>query len=96
MMLNLPQNLETALNRLVQSGRYLTVDEALAAAARLLLDQQASFDESTAKAAFREHLIESGLMIRLPDLAADRDDPDDQPIFVSGEALSETVIRERR
>ena len=42
------------------------------------------------------HLIEIGLMSQLPDLEADFDDSDDQPIDIQGEPLSETVIRERR
>ena len=45
---------------------------------------------------FHRHLIEIGLMSELPDTAADFDDPDDQPIPIKGELLSETIIRERR
>ena len=45
---------------------------------------------------FHRHLIEVGLMSRLPDTAADFDDPDDEPVPIKGEPLSETVIRERR
>ncbi len=45
---------------------------------------------------FHRHLIEIGLMSRLPDTAADFDDPDDEPVPIEGEPLSETVIRERR
>ena len=41
------------------------------------------------------HLIEIGLMSQLPD-TADFDDPDDEPVPIKGEPLSETVIRERR
>jgi hypothetical protein len=40
--------------------------------------------------------MELGLMSRLPDVAADVDDPDDRPIAIEGEPLSNTVIRERR
>ena len=45
---------------------------------------------------FHRHLVEIGLMSQLPDTAADFDDPDDEPIAIKGEPLSETVIRERR
>jgi hypothetical protein len=45
---------------------------------------------------FHRHLIEIGLMSQLPDTAADYDDPDDEPVPIKGEPLSETVIRERR
>lgn len=48
------------------------------------------------KEEFHHKLIELGLMTQLPDTAADFDDPDDQPIAIKGEPLSETVIRERR
>ena len=39
-----------------------------------------------------------GLITRLPDpsLDIDDDDPDDQPVPIKGEPLSETIIRERR
>ena len=45
---------------------------------------------------FHRHLIEIGLMSQLPDTAADYDDPDDVPVKIKGEPLSDTVIRERR
>jgi hypothetical protein len=45
---------------------------------------------------FDQHLLDIGLMSQLPDTAADFDDPDDEPIPIQGEPLSETVIRERR
>jgi Arc/MetJ-type ribon-helix-helix transcriptional regulator len=45
---------------------------------------------------FLTHLVEIGLMSQLPDKAADFDDPDDQPITVKGEPISETIVRERR
>jgi hypothetical protein len=43
-------------------------------------------------------MMARGLIIRLPDpaLDADDDDPDDQPIAIEGEPLSETILRERR
>jgi hypothetical protein len=41
-------------------------------------------------------LLKLGLMSQLPDTDADYDDPDDQPITIKGEPLSETVIRARR
>jgi len=38
-----------------------------------------------------------GLISQLPDPAEDLDDdPDDEPITIKGEPLSETIIRERR
>ena len=48
------------------------------------------------RAEFDHHLLAIGLMSQLPDTDADFDDPDDEPITIKGEPLSETVIRERR
>jgi hypothetical protein len=47
---------------------------------------------------FNRRLMAAGLITRLPDptLAIDDDDPEDQPIAIEGEPLSETIIRERR
>jgi hypothetical protein len=45
---------------------------------------------------FDQHLLAIGLMSQLPDTDLDFDDPDDEPIEIRGEPLSETVIRERR
>jgi hypothetical protein len=41
-------------------------------------------------------LLAEGRISHVPDTAADYDDPDDQPIAIEGEPLSETIIRERR
>lgn len=43
-------------------------------------------------------MMASGLITSLPDpaLDVDDDDPDDQPVSIKGEPLSETIIRERR
>ncbi len=49
-----------------------------------------------AEAEFDQHLLNIGLMSQLPDTDADFDDPDDEPVSIKGEPLSETVIRERR
>ena len=45
-----------------------------------------------------QQMMARGLITRLPDpaLDIDDDDPDDQPIAIEGEPLSETIIRERR
>jgi UDP:flavonoid glycosyltransferase YjiC (YdhE family) len=47
---------------------------------------------------FNQHLLKIGLISSLPDpsLDIDDDDPDDQPVTIKGEPLSETIIRERR
>jgi hypothetical protein len=43
-----------------------------------------------------QQMMAEGLITQLPDTAADFDDPDDEPITIKGEPLSETIIRERR
>ena len=50
------------------------------------------------EAEFDQHLLKIGLVSALPDpaLDIDDDDPDDRPVIVKGEPLSETIIRERR
>lgn len=50
----------------------------------------------THRTEFDQHLLAIGLMSQLPDTEADFDDPDDEPIKIKGEPLSETVIRDRR
>ncbi len=49
-------------------------------------------------AEIHQQMLASGLIIRLPDPALDVDDdgPDDAPVIIEGEPLSETIIRERR
>jgi Arc/MetJ-type ribon-helix-helix transcriptional regulator len=96
MTIHLSKDLEKSILSLVNGGKYASVDEAMNEAARLLLQQQAAAKQPITKDAFHQHLIEIGLMSRLPDTDADYDDPDDQPISIEGEPLSETVIRERR
>jgi hypothetical protein len=43
-------------------------------------------------------MLASGLITSLPDpfQDLDDDDPEDQPVSIKGEPLSETIIRERR
>jgi putative addiction module CopG family antidote len=45
-----------------------------------------------------QQMLASGLLTSLPDpaLDIDDDDPDDQPVPIKGEPLSETILRDRR
>jgi hypothetical protein len=45
-----------------------------------------------------QYMLSIGLMTQLPNPAEDLDDddPDDEPVTIKGEPLSETIIRERR
>lgn len=95
MTIQLPDNLERSLRTLVRGGQYASVDEAMAEAARLLLRQQPP-QASMTEAEFDQYLLDTGLVSQLPDTAADFDDPDDQPVDIEGEPLSETVLRDRR
>jgi hypothetical protein len=52
--------------------------------------------EPMTKEEFHRHLLAIGKISQLPDTDADYDEPDDEPITIKGEPLSETVIRERR
>ena len=45
---------------------------------------------------FDQPLLRIGLISQLPDTAADDDDPNDVPVKIKGEPLSETVIRDHR
>jgi Arc/MetJ-type ribon-helix-helix transcriptional regulator len=95
MTIHIPDNLERSVRTLVQGGRYASVDDAMTEAARMLLRQQPPKQPMT-EDEFDQYLLDIGLMAQLPDTASDFDDPDDQPIDIKGEPLSETVIRERR
>ena len=47
---------------------------------------------------FNQRLLAAGRIASLPDptLDIDDDDPDDVPVIIKGEPLSETILRERR
>jgi hypothetical protein len=47
---------------------------------------------------FNQQLFGAGRIASLPDpaLDIDDDDPDDAPVRIKGEPLSETILRERR
>jgi Arc/MetJ-type ribon-helix-helix transcriptional regulator len=49
-------------------------------------------------AEIHQQMLASGLITALPDPSQDidDDDPDDLPVIIKGEPLSETIIRERR
>lgn len=60
-----------------------------------VLDVEAS-QEKLAEEAFKRHLLASGLVKQFPSALDAREDEDDAPIAVSGEPVSETLLRERR
>ena len=96
----------------MQGGHFASADDAVAAAWRVFEQTKLGKGPAGKKAKrarptppekkpiteaeFLKHLMDIGLMTQLPDTAEDFDDPDDQPITIEGEPLSETIIRERR
>ena len=96
MNIQLPDNLESSVQSLVNGGRFASVDDAMAEAARLLLKQTKPIKKPMTEAELHQHMLDIGLMTSLPDRQADYDDPGDQLVEILGEPLSETVIRERR
>jgi Arc/MetJ-type ribon-helix-helix transcriptional regulator len=96
MTIHLPKELENSIRSEVRRGRFASVDDAMAEAARLLLRQQQPAEKPLTKDEFHRRLIDLGLTSELPDTAADFVDPEDNLVEIEGEPLSETVIRERR
>ena len=66
-------------------------------AARRAKPAQASNEPPSIEELHRK-MMARGLITRLPDPSLDIDDdaPDDQPVPIDGEPLSETILRERR
>jgi Arc/MetJ-type ribon-helix-helix transcriptional regulator len=96
MTIHLPKDLERSVRSLVDGGRFASVDDAMAEAARLLVRQQPPAQTPMTDDEFHRYLLAIGRISQVPDPDADFDDPDDQPISIEGEPLSETIIRERR
>ena len=112
MTIHLSKELEQFVHDAVRAGLYPTEDDVISDALTRLrhVTPKATVTPSRAtkrakaaapkkkmtEAEFDQHLLEIGLMSQLPDSEADFDDPDDEPIPIKGEPLSETVIRERR
>jgi Arc/MetJ-type ribon-helix-helix transcriptional regulator len=110
MTIHLSKDLEQIVHDAVRAGFYARNDDVIRDALTRLkqsLSEAAQSPGKSAKPALPEkkplteaevlqQMMDSGLITRLPDTAADFDDPDDQPITIEGEPLSETVIRERR
>jgi Arc/MetJ-type ribon-helix-helix transcriptional regulator len=112
MTIHLPKDVETSIEAAVHGGHFASADDAVVAAWRVFEQTKLGKEPAGKKAKrtkptppekkpiteseFLQHLMDIGLMTQLPDTAADFDDPDDQPITIEGEPLSETIIRERR
>ncbi len=104
--------MEQIVHDAVRAGLYASEDDVIRDALLRLKQtmpgdtEMAHQDDKEAKSseekplidALNQRLLAAGLVIQLPDPAEDidDDDPDDQPIEIVGEPLSETIIRERR
>src|SRR5258708_38389776 len=111
MMMHLHEDLKRFVDNAVRGGRYANQDDVIRDALtrlRQTMPQDGGNSRGRAKSAdqakkkvlteaeLQQHMLEIGLMSQLPDTDADFDDPNDQPITIKGEPLSETIIRERR
>ncbi len=112
MTVHLPIELERFVAEAVRSGRYTHEDDVIRDALIRLKQSTSTETQSPGKrgmprkpskprlklteAEVLQHMLDVGLISQLPERSADFDDPDDQPITIIGEPLSETVIRERR
>jgi Arc/MetJ-type ribon-helix-helix transcriptional regulator len=110
MMVHLSKELEQFIHDAVSMGFYAREDDVIRDAVTRLKQAMPDAAAPPAKRAkpagkatknpltieeLHQQMAARGL-ITLPDTAADFDDPDDEPIAIKGEPLSETVIRERR
>ncbi len=109
MTIHLPTDIERSIQAAVQGGRFASVDDAMVEAARLLI-RQITQDEPTtavspaeltpeeqAEQTLQRRLLDAGLISEIkppPRLLPVRERF--TPITITGEPLSETVIRERR
>ena len=111
MTIHLPKDLERFVHDAVRAGRYAREDDVIRDALTRLKQAMPKAARTPAKnaeparpkkpltvAEIHQQMMASGLITRLPDpaLDIDDDDPDDQPVPIEGEPLSETIIRERR
>ena len=100
MTIHLSKDLEQFVHDAVRAGLYTREDDVIRDALTRLKQSLPAAAQAVQKplseAEVLLRMVASGLIAPLPDRAADFDDPDDQPITIEGEPLSETVIRERR
>jgi putative addiction module CopG family antidote len=111
MTIHLPDDLKRFVHDAVRGGRYANQDDVIRDALtrlRQIMPENGGKSRRRAKSAdqpkkevlteaeLQQHMLEIGLMSQLPDTDADFDDPNDLPISIKGEPLSETIIRERR
>ena len=98
MTIHLPEDLGDSIQAAVHSGRYVSVDDAITQAVRLLLRlPNAPATKPLTEQELEQELVESGFLASVPpprDPATPAWNFD--PVKIEGEPISETVIRERR
>jgi len=112
MTIRLSKELEQIVHDAVRAGLYAREDDVIRDALLRLKDEMPkdattqrrkvqvarSPEDRPMIDALNQRLLTAGLITQLPDPSQDidDDDPEDQPIEIAGEPLSETIIRERR
>jgi putative addiction module CopG family antidote len=100
MTVHLPEELERYVMSEVQKGRFASADEAVSEAVRLLrrrLQEQIAPPQQLTEEEFEQWLVKTGVLA--PRQTASADDSSQrraEPIPITGEPLSETILRERR
>jgi Arc/MetJ-type ribon-helix-helix transcriptional regulator len=102
MTIDLPKDLQRFVHDAVRSGHYAREDDVIRDALTRLKQALPKVTQPKKKpltvAEIHQQMLARGLITRLPDPAQDidDDDPDDLPVPIEGEPMSETIIRERR
>jgi Arc/MetJ-type ribon-helix-helix transcriptional regulator len=100
MTIHLPDELQRYLQNEVGNGRFVSQEEAIAEAVRLLQQQRQTSEvqgQPLTEAELERRLTQSGFLAIVPPLpVATTSARAFRPIAIEGEPLSETVIRERR
>jgi putative addiction module CopG family antidote len=100
MTVHLPEDLERYVLSEVQHGRFASADEAVCEAVRLLRQQHQSQNapaQQLTEQEFEQKLVRAGFLALRPAGDAGKPTlPRLEPVRIQGEALSETIIRERR
>src|SRR4051812_24712045 len=102
MTIHVSKDVENTINAAVRSGQFASANEMVDKLVRQYDQRQRRRTRRAGPAKVRtedevlQQMLADGLITRLPDHNADRDDEDDEPVVIEGEPLSETIIRERR
>jgi hypothetical protein len=99
--IDLPEDLRGYVQAMVLRGRFASEDAVIAEAVRVLRQTDQGLRPfpkgPLTEEAFDQHLVEIGLMSKLPPPSDPaRPQRDFRPVAIAGEPLSETINRERR